>query len=874
MIYYPLFNFLYWLCYLLESPLSLKPATNQQTMDTRREFLKNMGMLSGGARLLHIMPASIAKALAIDPAPGSTFLDAEHIVFLMQENRSFDHAYGTLQGVRGFNDPRAIQLPDKNLVWLQTNKAGETYCPFRLDINDTKATWMSSLPHGWTDQVDARNDGRYDKWLEAKPSWKYKEMPLTLGYHTREDIPFYYAMADAFTVCDHNFCSSLTGTTPNRLYFWSGTIRAEQNGNTQANVWNEDADYDTPVSWNTFPEQLEANGISWKVYQNELSVGVGFKGEEDAWLSNFGDNPLEYFTQYKVKFHQAYMDNLDNAIAGTKEELAKQEQQLQAQTPNSDEWKKAEKKIKDLKYQLAVYLADKEEYTSANYEKLSQKEKDLHEKAFSTNKKDPAYHQLETLTYKDGDTDRTMQAPKGDVLHEFREDVKNGKLPAVSWIVAPENFSDHPTAAWYGVWYISECLDILTANPEVWKKTIFILTYDENDGYYDHLPPFVAPHPDKKDIGTTSAGIDTAVDYVASTGLQSRASGARESSIGLGYRVPMVIASPWSRGGWVNSEVFDHTSSLQFLEYFLSHKTGKKIEAPLISKWRRTVCGNLTSAFRPYNGEKITLPEFLERDPFIEGIHKAQFKGLPDNFKKLSAEEIAAINKDPYSSSLMPQQEKGTRSACSIPYELYADGVLSADGKKIEIVLKAGNQQFRQHAAGSPFHVYAPGVFQQQPVKAWSYAVAAGAQLKDSWALQDFAGGQYFLRVYGPNGFFRELMGSQQDPVLEILCAYPADLLRRDLVTAGFQLQFFNKGNTPLTIEVIDNAYKYPTKTVTVRRFSKSKPDVLSFDLRKSSGWYDFTVKVKGFPHYSRRYAGRVEDGRPGKTDPFMGRVV
>ena len=159
------------------------------------------------------------------------------------------------------------------------------------------------MPHSWTNQVDARNNGKYDKWLDVKQSGdkEYANMPLTMGYYTREDIPFYYALADAFTVCDQNFCSSLTGTTPNRLYFWTGTIREEQHENSKANVWNGDADYDTMVSWKTFPERLEENDISWKVYQNEISVDGGFTGEEDAWLANFGDNPLEYFTQYNVK---------------------------------------------------------------------------------------------------------------------------------------------------------------------------------------------------------------------------------------------------------------------------------------------------------------------------------------------------------------------------------------------------------------------------------------------------------------------------------------------------------------------------------------------------------------------------------------------
>ena len=139
-------------------------------MDTRREFIKKASILSGATGLMHILPPAIQKALAINPAPGSTYLDAEHIVLLMQENRSFDHTYGTLQGVRGFNDPRAITLPNKNTVWLQTNEKGETFAPFRFDIKGTKATWMSSLPHGWADQVDARNNGKYDQWLISKRS--------------------------------------------------------------------------------------------------------------------------------------------------------------------------------------------------------------------------------------------------------------------------------------------------------------------------------------------------------------------------------------------------------------------------------------------------------------------------------------------------------------------------------------------------------------------------------------------------------------------------------------------------------------------------------------------------------------------------------
>ena len=845
-------------------------------MDSRREFIKKASALAGGAGMLHVLPSSIAKALAIDPAIGSTWLDAEHVVLLMQENRSFDHTYGTLQGVRGFNDPRAITIPGNNRVWLQSNKEGETFVPFRFDIKGTKITWMNSLPHSWSNQVDARNDGKYNGWLESKHSGhkEYAPMPLTMGYYTRADIPFYYSLADAFTVCDQHFCSSLTGTTPNRLFFWTGTIREKQNDKSIANVWNEDADYDSMVNWKTFPERLEENGISWKIYQNELSVGVGFEGEEDGWLSNFGDNPLEYFTQYNVKLHPEYIAALPKMAEQLNRELEKRKQKFQLVSPDSKEAKQLEAEMNQIRNQLTINAADQKNYTKEKYEQLSQHEKNLHNKAFITNRNDQFYHQLATLKYKDGNEDREVKIPKGDILHQFRQDVQNGQLPTVSWLVAPENFSDHPASAWYGAWYISEVMDILTKNPEVWKKTIFILTYDENDGYYDHIPPFVAPHPYKKDTGTTSQNIKTGVEYVSNGDQQSIKDKIRESSIGLGYRVPMVIASPWSRGGWVNSQVFDHTSSLQLLEKFLSHKTGKKIEEQNISTWRRTVCGDLTSTFRPYNGESINNPDFLQRNEFIESIHKAQFKNVPSNFRALTKKEIDQVNKDPYSSSIMAAQEKGIRMSSALPYELYSDGTISSDKKSFAISLKAGKQFFGDSSAGSAFHVYAPGKYRNEEVKSWAFAVVPGDELKESWSLSDFENNQYHLRVYGPNGFFREFTGNENDAALGIVVGYEQERLKKR-PTGNVVVQITNRDKKPQIIRIMDNAYKTGSIEKAIGA-SGSKNATINIVLNpgKSFGWYDFSVKVKGNALFQKRYAGRVETGKESKTDPYMGRII
>ena len=821
-------------------------------------------MLAGGAGLMNVLPPAVQRALAINPEPGTTWQDAEHVVLLMQENRSFDHCFGMLKGVRGFNDPRAITLPDKNKVWLQTNAKGETYAPFRLNIKDTKATWMNSLPHSWSNQVDARNGGRYDKWLDAKQAGHpYENIPMTMGYYTREDIPFYYALADAFTVCDQHFCSSLTGTTPNRLFFWTGKVR--EDANSKARVRNQDTDYDAEAAWKTFPERLEENGVSWKIYQNEISVGVGFEGEEDAWLANFTDNPIEWFTQYNVrlsKSYLAYLQKAESLLLPKLEGLRNKEALAQG-----EEKKKINSSIADLEKRLETVAAHKKIYTKEKYEQLSPLAKNLHDKAFTVNSGDAHYHELAELTYKSGDKEEKLALPKGDVLHQFRQDVQTGKLPTVSWIVAPENFSDHPTAPWYGAWYVSEVMDILTQNPEVWKKTIFILTYDENDGCFDHVPPFVPPHSKQPATGLVTGNIDTTVEHVS---LEQDLTyypkdEARESPIGLGYRVPLVIASPWSRGGWVNSEVFDHTSSLQFLEKFISSKFNKKVEETNISAWRRTVCGDLTSVFRQYNGEQTGALQFPSKETFIESIHQAKFKSIPDNYKQLTAEEIAVANKSPKTSPYMPQQEKGVKPACALAYELYADGNLGADRKMYMIKLKSGNTVFGNRSLGAPFQVYA----YDKDVLVKSYTLAAGTELEDKFPLNT-AGG-YDIHVHGPNGFYRHFMGHEKDPRLKAQLKLEFEKGGSNKLTGNLMLWLYNVGSAPFTVQVKDNAYRNGTQTTTIQGSSQ---EIIILNPGVTAGWYDVTVTVDGSNNFIKRFAGHIETGKHSFTDPLMGGTV
>lgn len=825
-------------------------------------------MLSGAAGFSVLMPDSVKAALAIDPAPGSTYLDAEHIVILMQENRSFDHSFGSLQGVRGFNDPRAITLPNQYPVWFQTDEKGNIYAPFRLDIKNTKITWMGDLPHSRQSQVDAHNNGKYDGWLLAKKSGNknYKEMPLTMGYYTREDLPFYYAMADAFTVCDQNFCSVMTSTTPNRSFFWTANIMNKEDGLTKANIRNTDYGH-AKHTWKTFPELLSENDINWKFYQNEISCGGGFKGEERSWLANFGCNLLEFFAAYNVKYAPRYIQNLQNQVDTLPGEI----DQLQQASPGEMDEVKNMADVRNKQKALDDARAELSKWNLENFKKLSEKEKRLFYNAFITNINDPNYRNLSKLKYEENGKSRETEIPAGDIFFQFRKDVQDGKLPTVSWLAGPQKFSDHPSAPWYGAWYLSEILDILTQNPEVWKKTIFIITYDENDGYYDHVPPFSISDNKVPGTGKCAPEIDTEIEHVRLANELAQGipqNQAREAPVGLGFRVPMIIASPWSRGGKVCSQLFEHTSTLQFLEKFCSKKFNKNIHFTNINPWRRAISGDLTAAFSSFGKAADRNMAFVSRDPFIETIYNAKFRKDPAGYKKVS---VADLEKGAYHQWL-PQQEKGIRLSCAIPYELYATGHFDRVNKQFTVQMEASKQLFGNRAAGAPFRVYAVGKHKALSNKDgyevnrnWNYTVAAGYKLEDKWNLGDFENNSYHLRLYGPNGFYREFKGNENDPAIEIACQYTKK------TSGNVELIIGNTGEKSYELEISDNAYGNPP---ILQKIDPHKSTTIVLNLKKSSAWYDFTVKIKGLDAFSQSFAGHVETGADSITDPAMGRAI
>jgi phospholipase C len=197
----------------------------------------------------------------------------------MKENRSFDHYFGTLSGVRGFDDPAATR-PDGSSVFRQADaKNRDGYeLPFHLDTLKTNAQRLHDLSHAWGPQHGAWNGGRMDNWLPAHRAADGEAGPLTMGYLTRADLPFYYVLADAFTLCDGYHCSVFGPTDPNRFYLMTGTIDPEGRHGGPS-IDNNGRNF----SWETYPERLQGAGISWRVYHD---------------LDDYGCNSCQYFKQY------------------------------------------------------------------------------------------------------------------------------------------------------------------------------------------------------------------------------------------------------------------------------------------------------------------------------------------------------------------------------------------------------------------------------------------------------------------------------------------------------------------------------------------------------------------------------------------------
>jgi phospholipase C len=473
---------------------------------TRRRLLSSAAVGAGGVLASSILPPALARAAAQGPRRGS-LKDVKHVVIHMQENRSFDHYFGTLAEVAGFADPNAIVQTDPSLPAVQGRSIfyqADEYnpdgylLPWHLDTKTTSAQAIPSTSHAWTYQHESLNisvgatnssptTALNNMWIPshyvADGSAHYW---YVMGYYERQDVPFHFALAETFTLCDHYHCSLLGPTWPNRMYMWTGTIDpAGANGGPITSNVVPSPTTGKPYTWTTYPERLTEAGITWRIYQ-----------EED----DYGTNMLEFFAPYQ------------NA------------------NPGSPLYEGG----------LTIYPPDR-----------------------------------------------------------FEWDARHDKLPTVSWIVPTSGQSEHPAyLPASGANYLASKLNAVAENRDLWSKTVFIVNYDENDGLFDHVVPPLPP------AGTPDEFVQI--------------SGQPNWPIGGGVRVPCFVVSPWSVGGYVASEQFDHTSTLQFLEQL----TG--IQEPNISAWRRQTFGDLTSALGFSNGKATTFPPHLPQTigEFWEAEHE------------------------------------------------------------------------------------------------------------------------------------------------------------------------------------------------------------------------------------------------------------
>ncbi len=665
------------------------------------------------------LPSAIEKAWAIDAnSKTGTIKDVEHVVILMQENRSFDHYFGAMNGVRGFADRFPIPLPDKRTVWTQANpKSGPPLiAPFPLNTVQTFAHMrVEGTPHNWADAQYAWDQGRMSRWPEFKTAH-------AMGHYVEADIPFQFALANAFTLCDAYFCSFQGGTNTNRLFLWTGTNDppGKSGGPSISNSHDSlpaKGGAKDPYLWTTYPERLQAAGISWRIYQD--------------MSDNFDDNPLVGF--------KAFRDSL-------------------AKAPGSDPR--------------------------------------LAEQALVTRH-----------------------------LDGLREDVLQGKLPQVSWIVSPAKDSEHPgpSSPAQGADYIARVLDCLTSNPEVWAKTALLVMFDENDGFFDHMPP---PAPPGRDASGKLAGgstVDVSGEYHL-VRAPSEATSERDDLMGrpygLGPRVPAYVISPWSRGGWVSSEVFDHTSVIRFLE-----KRFNVLE-PNISPWRRAICGDLTSCFdfKTPNKAIAKLPE--------TATTAQRANALPGRTTPPTPQQPTA-----------PVQTSGVRRSRALPYGF--DVSANASGAAVRLTLR------NIGSTGAVLHVYDRLRIAEAPRR---YTLEYGKSLEDEWPA-----GPYDLFVLGPNGFHRHFT------------SLGGDLFSINAVAVGrkIQLRLKNDG-AARTFAVAVNAYTGKLKPWTVKLAANGSSNHL-WDLSGTSGWYDLTVSAKDLPGWSQRFAGRLDNGQPSTSDPAMG---
>jgi phospholipase C len=533
-----------------------------------------------------------------------------------------------------------------------------------------------------------------------------------MGYFTRNEIPFQYALADAFTICDGYHQAIMAPTSPNRMYFWTGTSSGWISNPDDYQVdFGPDAG---TAGVTTYPELLQKAGISWQVYTNDQ---VGDSGSyPDYFLGDYGDNPLWFYQQY----------NTTNSTQGGNGGLAARG----AVTP----WQ-----------------------SNAGAPPLS--------------KTHAAY-----------------------VLSSFINDVKSSKLPQVSWIVAPAGYCEHPSyTPDYGAHYVNTVLQALFSNPGLWRNTALFITYDEHDGFFDHQLP---PYPEASVTDEYIGGLPT----------------------GPGTRVPMLICSPWTRGGYVDSNVYDHTSMLQFLATWTGVKPAN------VTPWRASVTGDLTTAF-DFRHPDFSIPKVPTLD---------QTWALTQLTGGSTAPPAEGAQK-------MPTQEPGTRRHRPTNYQLHADVTVNRTTSQVTTALTNAGQ------VDASLSIYPDAYL---PFTATPVTVPPHSPRSHVWDAT-LTGGKYAFSVYGPDGFLTSFAGTVVPAGQH---TGPVPVVSTALRPTAVELILANDGTTDIVYTVTRNDYEGSTRKVTVKGGSAR---TVSWPASQD-GYYDVVITANTSDGFRRRYAGRI----------------
>lgn len=691
---------------------------------SRRGFLGTAAAATALAATGSLLPPSVQAAMA-KPVPPGNLQSIKHVIVLMQENRSFDHYFGSLRGVRGYGDKSVTRLPNGKSMFEQPRATGETVLPFSLRKAAELAgrpgsdiQYLGDLDHSFAGTTTAWNNGWCDKWVPAKSA-------STMTFYERADIPLQYELADTFTICDAYHCSVNGSTNPNRNYLWSGTTGNEP-GSTKRAVTNAAYSYTHGgYDWTTYPERLEKAGISWRIYQD--------------W-DNFTDNAVEYFQTFKA-IGRKMLASVEGNLNTTEEFYDK----LAGKTPAEQD----------------RLLAQLEQGRAS----LSESEKALFDKAMWRGRPDTLLQRLST-------------------------DIKDGALPQVSWLVPSAADSEHPGASTPvgSANFVYRLLDTVASNPDTWDTTAIFLNFDENDGYFDHVPPPVQPRPESGE----------STDWTTAR------------PIGLGPRVPMTIVSPWTVGGYVSSEVFDHTSVLRFLERW----TG--VEEPNISPWRREVCGDLTGVF---NFDSPGTPPVLDHPGPVPA-------------------KISRWRPNPPAVQVAPIQEPGSRPARPLPYR----PAVSAAVQPGKITLALANSGTRS----SHFTIYGYAGEVTEPRHA---DVLGNQKVELTVPSSDFD-----VVVTGPNRYQYELKGSTAG-----LAAGVDVTMNGRRGNKAVELEVRNNGGASVTLKLESLQYLDGSDTVKLKPGQTKK-----IGWETLQGWYDIQVTSPEDASFRRRLTGREEDGREG----------